>query len=91
MEIKYINTKLPNLGGYIGAADECSLALQKLGFSPTVKGTRGAHNAIVYIPIKEKTRFNREVLFYCIEGTYRKFFFSTNGDWYYNVSYILKK
>ena len=98
METINVNTKIPNLGWHIGAADECSKALQELdmGYSFSIKGQRGSHSAEVWVSDDKKEFFENEILNKIIKGTYRTFYFSKcapySGDYYhYYVSYQTNK
>ena len=76
----------------LGAAEECKKALNSLGFSPQIKPQRGSHGAELYIPDREKERFENEIFSRGIQGTYRKFTFSRLGfgeyiSPFYYVSY----
>jgi hypothetical protein len=92
METILVNTELPNLKFHIGAADECSLALRNLGFGYhfSVKGSRGSHGAQVWVSEEYKDKFEKDILPNVVEGTYRKFFFSKSGEYFYYVSYSSK-
>ena len=71
-----IKTKLYGCAWLTSAHEECTQALQYLGFSIRVTGSRGSHNAKVYIPEEDQDRFDSEILNNTIVGSNRKFFFS---------------
>lgn len=78
METINVNTKIPNLGWHIGAADECSKALQELGMGSgfSIDGSRGSHGAEVWVSDDKKELFESQILPNIIKGTYRTFYFS---------------
>ena len=63
------------------AREECTQALQSLGFSIRVVGSRGSHSAKVYILDEEQDRFDSEILNNTVVGYNRKFFFSKITSW----------
>ena len=95
MEIIKVNTNIyPNIGAYIGASEECAIALRQLGITyVNIKTPRGSHTGDFYLFRENKELFEKEILGNCIVGTYRTFFFGrqTIGnevvDGSYYVSY----
>lgn len=71
-----IKTKLYGCAWWSSAHEECRQALEYLGFSIRVVGSRGSHGAQVYILEEDQDRFDSEILNNTIVGGNRKFFFS---------------
>ena len=81
----------------LGAAEECRMALLKLGFKNfSIKGQRGSHTADVYMFGDDEERFINEILNNVVIGQYRRFYFSNSyssfgyNNLYYNVAYSFK-
>lgn len=85
-----VNTKT-NLECFIGASEEFSLAMRKLGISVTVHPQRGAHGAEFYVYSEHVEKFENEILDKVIVGTYHKFFITKHSNCTYYVSYMLIK
>lgn len=76
-----IFTKLYGCAWWMSAHEECVQALRSLGFSIRVAGSRGSHNAEVYVLEEEQDRFDAEILNNVVVGCYRKFHFSKITQW----------